>query len=50
VALKVIKAVLYPKSQVLKQEGILYQTEFVNNTFIDLLLYAILKKGWGKSI
>ena len=48
-------AVLNPKSQAIaeklnfKKEGILREAELVNNEFLDLYLYSMLKSEWKKS-
>jgi ribosomal-protein-serine acetyltransferase len=31
------------------KEGVLRQAEFVNNEFIDLFLYSMLKEEWIKN-
>lgn len=45
-AVKNFKSQAIPEKLNFKKEGILRQAEFVNNEFIDLFIYSILKNEW----
>jgi ribosomal-protein-serine acetyltransferase len=43
------KSQAIPERLGFKKEGIIRQGEFVNNQFIDLYVYSLLKEEWGKN-
>ncbi|MEO6949604.1 MAG: GNAT family protein, partial [Ginsengibacter sp.] len=45
-AVRNLKSQAIPIKLNFKKEGVLRQAEFVNNEFIDLFLYSILKEEW----
>ena len=47
-SLKNFKSQAIPTRLNFRKEGVLRQAEFVNNEFIDLFLYSMLKDKWIK--
>lgn len=45
-AVRNVKSQAIPENLNFTKEGVLREAEFVNNEFIDLFLYSILKKEW----
>ena len=49
-AVKNLKSQAIPNKLNFKKEGILRQAEFVNNEFVDLYIYSMLKEDWQARI